>query len=145
MPPEEHAGPPSEDHALPAARQLAWLLFHFDDRLHEEACQQRTELCRLHELDTPRVLVRQFRVLVRERVPEARAGWIVDCQRSGMAELKTFAAGLQREEDISRAALEMTYSNGVTEGHVNRLKMIKRTGYGRASFGLLRQRVLARV
>ena len=75
----------------------------------------------------------------------ALAGWIADCQSSGIAELKTFAEGMEREEDIIRAALEMTYSNGVTEGHVNRLKMIKRTAYGRASFGLLRQRVLARM
>jgi transposase len=55
----------------------------------------------------------------------------------------TFAEGLQREEPIIRAALEQPYSNGVTEGHVNRLKMIKRTAYGRASFELLRRRVLA--
>jgi hypothetical protein len=49
----------------------------------------------------------------------------------------------QREEPIIRAALEQPYSNGVAEGHVNRLKMIKRTAYGRASFELLRRRVLA--
>lgn len=145
VPPAEHAAPASEDQALPAARQLAWLLFHFDERLDEEGRQQRGQLCRLRELDTARELVRQFRVLVRDRVPEALAAWIADCQSSGIAELKTFAEGLQREEDIIRAALEMTYSNGVTEGHVNRLKMIKRTAYGRASFGLLRQRVLARL
>jgi hypothetical protein len=47
------------------------------------------------------------------------------------------------EEPIIRAALELPYSNGVTEGQVNRLKMIKRTAYGRASFELLRGRVLA--
>jgi hypothetical protein len=33
-------------------------------------------------------------------------------------------------------------SNGVVEGKVNKLKLIKRMGYGRASFPLLRQRVL---
>jgi transposase len=32
--------------------------------------------------------------------------------------------------------------NGATEGHVHRLKLVKRQGYGRAGFALLRQRVL---
>lgn len=36
----------------------------------------------------------------------------------------------------------MVWSNGQTEGQVNRLKLIKRTMYGRANFDLLRQRVL---
>lgn len=145
VPPGEQAAPPSEDQALPASGQLAWLLFHFDDHLDEEARQQRSRLCRLRELDKARELVGQFRVLVRDSVPEALAGWIANCQSSGIAELKTFAEGFKREEDIIRAALEMSHSNGVTEGHVNRLKMIKRTAYGRASFELLRQRVLAHV
>ena len=57
----------------------------------------------------------------------------------------TFAEGLQREEPIIRAALELPYSNGVTEGQVHRLKMIKCTAYGWASFELLRRRVRADV
>ncbi len=55
----------------------------------------------------------------------------------------TFAEGLQCEDTSIRMALELPYSNGVTEGHVNRLKMIRCTAYGRASFELLRWRVLA--
>jgi transposase len=65
------------------------------------------------------------------------------CQSSGISELASFAEGLQREVEIIRAAVESPYSNGVTEGQVNRLKTIKRTAYGRASFELLRRRVLA--
>jgi transposase len=34
------------------------------------------------------------------------------------------------------------WSNGPVEGHVNRLKLIKRPMFGRASFELLRRRVL---
>jgi hypothetical protein len=33
-------------------------------------------------------------------------------------------------------------NNGVVEGHVTKLKLIKRQGYGRAGFPLLRKRVL---
>jgi transposase len=50
-----------------------------------------------------------------------------------------------RDRAAIEAALTYRWSNGITEGHVNRLKMIKRTAYGRASFGLLRQRVLAQL
>jgi transposase len=83
--------------------------------------------------------------MVRDRRPEALDSWINACRASGISELKTFAEGLEREESISSAAVELPFSNGVSEGHVHRLKMIKRTAYGRASFGLLRQRVLAEV
>jgi len=41
-----------------------------------------------------------------------------------------------------RAALAPEWRNRPTEGHVNRLKFIKRQGYSRAGFDLLRRRVL---
>jgi transposase len=40
------------------------------------------------------------------------------------------------------AGLTLPHSNGIVEGKVNKLKLIKRMGYGRAGFPLLRQRVL---
>ena len=39
-------------------------------------------------------------------------------------------------------ALRASRTNGPLEGHVNRLKLIKRSLYGRAAFALLRRRVL---
>lgn len=145
VPPEEEVAPQSEAPTLPASRRLAWLLFHFDDRLDEDAQQQRRRLCSIPDLQAAWVLARQFREMVRDRSPGALNPWINACRASGINELKTFAEGLEREEDIIRAALELSFSNGVSEGHVHRLKMIKRTAYGRASFHLLRQRVLAKV
>lgn len=145
VPPAEHAVPPQGAQSLPASRRLVWLLFHFADQRDEEALQERARLCMLPELEAARLLTRRFRVLVRDRTPEALGPWIAACQTNGIGELKTFAEGLQREEGSIRAALEHPFSNGVTEGHVHRLKMIKRTAYGRASFELLRQRVLAQV
>ena len=47
-----------------------------------------------------------------------------------------------RYPDPVHAALELPYSTGPVEGHVNRIKLLKRQGYGRAKFDLLRQRVL---
>jgi len=57
-------------------------------------------------------------------------------------ELRDFAAGLRRDGSAVRAAVEQPWSNGQTEGQVKRLKLLKRQMYGRASFALLRQRVL---
>jgi transposase len=129
--------------SLPASRRLVWLLLHTDERLDEDAKGLHTQLCQVPEVALACQLSQQFRVMVRDRVPEALGPWIEACRTSGSKELVSFAEGLEREAPIIRAALELPYSNGVTEGHVNRLKMIKRTAYGRAGFELLRRRVLA--
>jgi len=49
-----------------------------------------------------------------------------------------------RHVDVTskRFAVSLPWGSGVVEGNVNRLKMIKRQTYGRATFGLLRKRVL---
>ena len=52
-------------------------------------------------------------------------------------------AGLRRDEAAVAAALELPWSQGQVEGQIHRLKLIKRADYGRASFELLRQRVVA--
>jgi transposase len=71
--------------------------------------------------------------------------WLASAQASGLPELVEFARGIVRDQDAVTAALQYAASNGNTEGHVNRLNMIKRTAYGRASFELLRKRALAQV
>ncbi len=68
--------------------------------------------------------------------------WIEKAQNSGITALKNFASGLRQDYDAVRAAVSLEWSNGQVEGQVNRLKMIKRQMYGRASFELLRKRVL---
>jgi transposase len=59
-----------------------------------------------------------------------------------VAELQSLAAGILRDFDAVRAALTLPYSNGQTEGQVNKLKNLKRQMYGRANFDVLRRRVL---
>ena len=61
---------------------------------------------------------------------------------SSLSEPRTFAKGVRQDEAAIRAAVTLSWSSGQVEGQVNRLKLIKRSMYGRASFGLLRQRVL---
>jgi transposase len=61
---------------------------------------------------------------------------------SASAEWATFVNGLRRDEPAVRAALTEQWNQGPVEGHVHRLKLIKRAMYGRGSFELLRKRVL---
>lgn len=59
-----------------------------------------------------------------------------------LPELHSFVTGLRRDHDAVTAGLTLPYSSGPVEGHVNRIKMIKRQMYGRANPDLLRKRVL---
>jgi transposase len=63
-------------------------------------------------------------------------------QPTSTKEMNGFAEGLIRNWQEVSAAVGMPWSNGRTEGHVNRLKLIKRKMYGRAKLDLLRIRVL---
>ena len=68
--------------------------------------------------------------------------WLNDAQKSGASAVATFAAGLQQDAAAVKAALTTPWSSGQTEGHVNKLKLLKRQTFGRAKFDLLRRRVL---
>jgi Transposase len=63
-------------------------------------------------------------------------------EASPVRELRSFAAGLRKDWAAVTAWLTLPYSSGPVEGHVNRIKMIKRQMYGRANPDLLRKRVL---
>jgi transposase len=88
------------------------------------------------------LLIRRFRKMVRHREGEDFGGWLKNALSCGVKDFETFAIGFEREQSAVEAALTLPYSNGQTEGQINRLKLIKRSMYGRAGFDLLRQRVL---
>jgi transposase len=105
----------------------------------------RTALCEHSpEITLASQLVRGFATLVREQQPAALDPWLAQAESSGLRELRRFALGLRQDYAAVRAALEEPWSQGPTEGHIQRLKTLKRQMYGRAGFALLRQRVLAR-
>ena len=83
-----------------------------------------------------------FLVMVRRREGERLPAWLDAAEASGIDELKRFASRLREDRDAVQAGLTLRHSNGQAEGQVNRLKLIKRQGYGRAKFDLLRKRVL---
>lgn len=88
-------------------------------------------------------LAQAFAVLVRERPGADRPrAWLARAAESGIRELTGFARGIVDEQAPVEAALTLPWSNGQTEGRVNKLKLLKRQMYGRASFALLRRRCL---
>jgi len=93
-------------------------------------------------LHSARELAQEFRRLIRTRDEEHLNDWFDAVVQSDVAEFKSFAKGLRSDEAAVRAAMTYEWSNGMVEGHVNRLKLIKRQMYGRAKFDLLRARVL---
>ncbi len=89
-------------------------------------------------------LVDAFLGMVRQRKGERLPAWLEQAEASGTNERARFARTLRTDLAAVRAGLTLRQSNGQTEGQVNRLKVLKRQGYGRAKVDLLRKRVLAR-
>src|ERR1700687_5470516 len=88
-------------------------------------------------------LVQDFGQMLRLRQGERLDEWLKKVETRAIAELQTFAAGIQCDKAAVQAGLTLPSSNGLLEGHINRLKLIKRSMYGRAKFDLLRLRVLS--
>ncbi len=68
--------------------------------------------------------------------------WIAKAKNCGINSLKRFAKTLRRDCNAVQNSLKEPFSNGPVEGHINRLKTLKRQMYGRAGFELLRARLL---
>jgi hypothetical protein len=102
----------------------------------DQLCQMDTGIARAH------TLIEAFLAIVRERRGNDLKTWMAEATHSGIAELVRFACGLQDDLSAVKPGLTLEWSNGVTEGQIHRLKLLKRQGYGRASFALLGQRVL---
>jgi transposase len=80
----------------------------------------------------------------KDRQGQQLEDWMQRVQQSTIREMQNFVEKLRQDRDAVQAGLRLKWSNGVVEGHVNRLKCLKRTMYGRAKFDVLRQRVLYR-
>jgi transposase len=87
-------------------------------------------------------LAQDFCPIVRERQADRFDHWLARAVVSGMVPLRRLATGLQADYEAVKASLRLPRSNGPVEGHINRLKMLKRSMFGRAKLDLLRRRFL---
>jgi transposase len=126
----------------PSARQLS---FEFVRKPEDRKTDEQSRMDKLHAgasvLREGLDLAGEFAKMVRKRSQVTLTEWLVKAEVSSCVELRNFATSLRTDEAAVTAALETTWSNGAVEGHVNRLKLIKRQMYGRAGFQLLRARV----
>lgn len=88
-------------------------------------------------------LADEFTALIRKQSTGTLADWLSRAEVSACPEVRHFAEGIRRDESAVTAAVTLHWSNGPVEGHVNRLKTIKRQMYGRAGFALLKARVVS--
>lgn len=129
----------------PSPRDLRWLLVRRPDELDDEdRVQLQTLLAAYPDVVTAHALVQRFSAMVRERRAADLEVWLADAAACGIGELEGFALGIRRDRAAVEAGLTLPWSQGQVEGHITRLKLLKRQMYGRAAFDLLRQRVLYR-
>jgi transposase len=127
----------------PSPRRLAALAVIRPDDRHAEAQQALDTLCARDEaIQEALGLAEGFTAVIRGCDPGALTGWLTRAEEPPVPELRTFARGLRRDGAAVRAGIELPWSNGPVEGHINRLKAIMRSMYGRARFDLLRARAL---
>lgn len=106
-----------------------------DERLLQVrlACPDVTRACDL---------ARAFADMLRHQRGYLLLEWIRQAEQDAPKPMKGFAGFLRQDLDAVTAGLTLPWSSGVVEGHVNRVKALKRAMYGRASFDLLRTRIL---
>jgi transposase len=139
--PARRSAPPT----LPrfSVRQTSWLLLRSPQELEQD---ERAYLAALGQrwpqADLAGELARAFLALVRQRDHAALQPWVEQVGHGDLPELRSFAVGLRRDWAAVNAGLELPWSSGQTEGRVNRLKLLKRKTYGRATLAFLRRRFL---
>jgi transposase len=125
-------------------RRLRWLCLRPPEQLTTDERQALEQVLAADaDLQTGYTLLQRFRKLVAERAVTALDPWLADAQASALPSFVALANGILADRDAVDAALSTPWSNGPTEGHVGRVKLLKRQMYGRAKLDLLRRRVLA--
>jgi transposase len=116
-----------------SARRATWLFVRQLEDLDET---QQRELALIRQAspsaEAAYRLVQAFVQMMRERSGHQLDAWLSEAEASRLPEFKSFAKGIQQDKAAVLAGLTLPWSNGPLEGHVNRLKLLKRSMYGRA-------------
>ncbi len=143
LPFREAGAAPTAVPGPPKARDLAsWILTdpdHLGDDEKDKLAQARE---RCPHLDALAGHVTEFAKILTGLHGDRLHDWITAVEADDQPDLHSFARGIKRDHDAVLNGLTLPWNSGVVEGNVNRLKMLKRQMYGRATFGLLRKRVL---
>jgi transposase len=94
------------------------------------------------EMTTLATRIREFAAILTQRRGQDLAAWITSTRHDMLPGFDSYLNGLEKDWDATVAGLTLPYSNGPTEGVNTKIKMLKRQTYGKASFALLRKRIL---
>ncbi|WXH43000.1 transposase [Streptomyces netropsis] len=127
----------------PTVRQVVgWLTRHPDNLTSGQQLRLKRILTRCPELADLRRHIADFAKMMTNLDGHLLPRWMKAAEGSELPPLRNFARNLTKDLDAVTAGLTLPYSSGIVEGHVNRVKFLKRQGYGRANFDLLRRRIL---
>ncbi|MFJ3966137.1 transposase [Streptomyces sp. NPDC090036] len=134
---------PSGGGPAPSPRSVAgWILRRPETLTEPEQLQLKNISANCPEIAALTRHVRSFATMLTERQGEQLPDWLDAVRQDDLPSLHTLATGIERDRDAVIAGLTLPWNSGVVEGHVNRIKMLKRQMFGRAGFALLRKRVL---
>ncbi len=126
-----------------SAKDAVWWFVRDRSLLDEKQQAQLEAICQASETArTTYQLVQEFRQMLHALEGTKLDEWLVKVKESQIRELQSFVFGVERDKAAVTAGLTLPHNNGLVEGKVNKLKLIKRMMFGRATFPLLRQRVL---
>jgi transposase len=124
-------------------KDVRWAILSPSERLRQDQQDCLKELFALHpKLELAYNLVQRFRHILRDRQAENLDQWLQDAGGSELAPFARLARTLTADRSAVLAAFELPWNTGRVEGIITRVKLVKRIGYGRASFPLLRARIV---
>jgi transposase len=142
-PDPHHRKPAPTTPAVPKPRAISRALLTHPDRLTEDdalivknATTGCAHLERLHQH------VRAFAKIMAQRRGQELPAWLDAIDADDLPELRSLAIGMRRDLPAIINGLTLEHNSGAVEGNVTRVKKLKRDGYGRANFDLLRARIL---
>src|SRR6266536_5590154 len=126
-----------------SANNATWLFIRDPKQLTAEKQAELELICQHSETARKTyALTQQFMSMLRMRRGQEFEVWLEAVEASHIDELCRFAHSLCKDKDAVIAGLTLSYSNGPVEAQVQKLKLVKRSMYGRAKLPLLRQRLL---
>jgi transposase len=128
----------------PKTRQItSWLLRRPETLTDDEQAQLTAIRARCPHIDTLASHLRSFAEMMTRRTgQDDLEPWLTAAEASDLPQLRSFAHGIRIDQQAVTNGLTLPWNSGTVEGTVNKIKMLKRQMYGRASFKLLRKRVI---
>ncbi|HEY5987525.1 MAG TPA: transposase, partial [Streptosporangiaceae bacterium] len=139
------AAPPAAPTPPKTRKVASWILRDPDTLDDDEKAKLSQVRDRCPHLNALAGHVTEFAKILTGRHGDRLDAWIAAVEADDQPDLHSFARGLKHDYDAVRNGLTLPWNSGVVEGTVNKIKMIKRQMYGRASFPLLRKRLLLTV